>query len=217
MIKHIIFDCDGVLIDTEMIAAEIVSDYLRSKGLDISAEQFIAHYTGKTFTDIFNDLKMSGELNPAIDTTSAIASLDAQIKSNQRAIEGAIHTLKSLDLPFSVVSNSAYDYVMEAMVKLGVQSLVHNRIFCAEMVERGKPDPMVYLLAVEKIDLLKEEILVVEDSTTGVQASIAAGLKTIGFLGGSHIRDGHGTKLISQGCFKTVHDHHELLDFLQNC
>lgn len=213
MIKHIIFDCDGVLIDTEIVAAEIVSEYLRSEGADISTEQFITEFTGKTFTDIINSLKVDGRLRANLDTAAVVPQLDDTIRQNQRPIKGAIEMLKGLSLPFSVVSNSARDYVIEALEKLGVLDLVNDRVFSADMVAKGKPSPLVYELAVSEIGLEKNELIVVEDSSAGVTSSLAAGLNTIGFLGGSHIRDGHGQKLMDMGTSQTINDHTELTEF----
>lgn len=215
MVKHIIFDCDGVLIDTEIVAAEIVSEYLRSEGADISTEQFITEFTGKTFTDIINSLKVDGRLRADLDTAAIVPQLDDTIRQNQRPIEGAIEMLKGLGLPFSVVSNSARDYVIEALEKLGVLDLVNDRVYSADMVAKGKPSPLVYDLAVSEIGLEKNELIVVEDSSAGVTSSLAAGLNTVGFLGGSHIRNGHGQKLMDMGTSRTIKDHTELSEFFR--
>ena len=215
MIKHIIFDCDGVLIDTEIVAAEIVSDYLRSEGADISTEHFIKEFTGKTFTDIINLLKSENRLGKDVDTAQVVPQLDDEIRKNQRPIVGATEMLKGLDLPFSVVSNSARDYVIEALEKLEVLPIVNNRVFSADMVDRGKPSPLVYELAVKEIGLHKHELVVVEDSAAGVTASVAANLQTIGFLGGSHIRSGHDQRLLDLGCYTTIKDHTDLSNELK--
>jgi HAD superfamily hydrolase (TIGR01509 family) len=214
MVQHIIFDCDGVLIDTEIVAAEVVSAYLRSEGTDISTEQFIAEFTGKTFTDIINLLKQSQRLRPDVDTATVVPRLDDTIRENQRPINGAVKMIQSLSLPFSVVSNSAKDYVIEALEKLEVYHLVEERVFSAEQVAQGKPSPLVYELAVQHIGLSKQQLIVVEDSSAGVMASRAADLKTIGFLGGSHIRQGHDEKLLSLGVHQNAKDHADLSQLL---
>lgn len=214
MIKHIIFDCDGVLIDTEIVAAEIVSEYLRTEGVAISTEEFIAQFTGNTFTDIIESLKRDGELSDELDTASVMPALDLQIRNSQRPISGAPALLQKLHLPFSVVSNSALDYVKEALEKLNVLALVEDRIFSAEQVAKGKPSPLVYEFALNEISLRKEEVLVIEDSASGVMASTAAGLTTYGFLGGSHIQKGHEEKLMSLGCIATIKDHQQLAQTL---
>lgn len=214
MIKHIIFDCDGVLIDTEIVAAEIVSEYLRTEGVSITTEQFIRQFTGNTFTDIIESLKSDGQLPEELDTGAVVPGLDQDIRNNQRPIAGATQLLQGLRLPFSVVSNSALDYVEEALEKLEVIDLVQDRVFSAEQVAKGKPSPLVYQLAMNTLGYAKEEVLVIEDSASGVMASTAAGLTTYGFLGGSHIQKGHDQKLMSLGCKATIKDHHHLAEML---
>ena len=210
MIKHILFDCDGVLIDTEIVAAEVVTNWLHSEGVSIDLETYIAEYTGKAFSDIINILKSKQLIDPEIDLSEVVPMLDGLIKDNQRPIDGVQDMLSAVNLPSSCVSNSAKAYVELALQKLNITSHFGGRIYSAEMVEKGKPDPAVYHLAIAKSGNKKDEILVVEDSTAGVNASVEAGLQTIGFLGGSHVRKGLEEKLLSCGASTTVSSHAEL-------
>lgn len=215
MIKHILFDCDGVLIDTEIVAAEVVTNWLNSENVLITIEEFIKDYTGKTFTDIINILKENGSLKPDLDVTQVVPKFDAFIRENQRPIHGVRDMLNSLTIPRSVVSNSDKDYVALALEKLEITHHFEGRIYSAEMVSKGKPDPAVYTLALSELSLSKEEVIVVEDSVSGVIAAKAAGLKTIGYLGGSHVRTGHANQLLMAGVDVLVKDHaslsHQLL------
>ncbi len=214
--KHILFDCDGVLIDTEIVAAEEVTKWLNSEGVSIDLETYIAEYTGKTFTDIINILKDKKLLDQNINLVEVVPMLDNLIKENQSPIPGVWKMIESINLPISCVSNSAKDYVELALEKLGISDRFGGRVYSAEMVAKGKPDPAVYQLAIEKTMVPKEEIMVVEDSLAGVVASSAAGLKTIGFLGGSHVRDGLKEKLSEAGAFTTVSNHRELKAFIEH-
>lgn len=208
--KHIIFDCDGVLIDTEIVAAEVTVDWLNSEKVNISVEEFILEHTGKTFSNIINQLKAEGYLKASLKTEAIVPLLDDQIKARVRPILGISDLLDRISSSKSVVSNSAAGYVVEALEKIGVSHHFGNRVFSAEMVALAKPSPLVYRLAMDTIQVPKEEIIVVEDSYTGVQAALAAGLTTIGFLGGSHIQPGHGEKLKQLGVFDVAHSHKEL-------
>lgn len=216
MIKHILFDCDGVLIDTEIVAAEVVTHWLNSEGVDIDIETFIADYTGKTFSDILEILKLKMLLASNIDTREAVMFMDEEIRKNMRPITGVYEMLEQVPVTSSMVSNSAVDYVLEAIGLLKADHIFERRVFSAEMVRKGKPDPAVYLLALEKLGLNKEEVMVVEDSVAGVTASTAAGLNTIGFLGGTHVRNGHGERLKALGAAELVHNHQELSTYLNN-
>jgi HAD superfamily hydrolase (TIGR01509 family) len=214
MIKHILFDCDGVLIDTEIVAAEVVTNWLISEGVDINIETFIADYTGKTFTDILEILKAKQLLAASTATREAVVFMDEEIRRNMRPIVGVKEMLSGVPVTASMVSNSAEDYVLEAIELLEANHIFQKRVFSAEMVPKGKPDPAVYLLALEKLNLNKEEVLVIEDSVAGVTASTAAGLKTVGFLGGTHVRNGHGEKLKELGALDLVRSHKELTEYL---
>jgi len=216
MIKHILFDCDGVLIDTEIVAAEVVTNWLNSEGVGIDIEAFIRDYTGKTFSDIINILKGQGDLNADLDLSLVVPELDNEIRDNQRPIDGVWAMLDSLKTARSVVSNSAKDYVELALEKLEITHHFEGRIYSAEMVAKGKPDPGVYLLALEELSLSPEEVLVIEDSVAGVTASKAAGLKTIGYLGGSHVRKGHANQLLMAGVDAIVQDHAALTHYLSD-
>lgn len=210
MTKHLLFDCDGVLIDTEIVAAEVVTDWLQSENVDIDIEAYILNYTGKTFTDIITILKTNGELDASLNVAAIVPQLDAVIRENQRPITGVWEMLDSLTTPRSVVSNSAKDYVELALDKLKITHHFEGRIFSADMVKKGKPSPDVYELALKTLSLSPKEVVVIEDSVAGVTAALAAGLHTIGYLGGSHVRDGLGQVLMNAGAKTLAHDHADL-------
>ena len=208
--KHIIFDCDGVLIDTEIVAAEVVTDWLHTEKVDITVEEFIHTHTGKLFRNILKELMEAGSLRKDLHIPSVMVELDKQVRDNMRIIDGVLPMLNSIGLPKSVVSNSDVDYVEEALEKFGLAPHFEAPVFSAEMVADGKPSPMVYELAIDTIGVAKESIIAIEDSYTGVQAATRAGIPTIGFLGGSHIRDGHAERLQSLGVIGLASNHQEL-------
>lgn len=214
MIEHIIFDCDGVLIDTEMVAAEVVVDWLHTEQVDITVEQFIREHTGKTFTSIINQLKQQQHLPSHLDTHSTMLELEGLVRNNMRPINGVGSMLEQIKLPKSVVSNSNIDYVEEALQKFSITHHFTDTIFSAEMVAHAKPSPMVYELALNTLGKDKAKVVAIEDSYTGVQAATSAGIPTIGFLGGSHILNGHGERLKSLGVIGLAKDHEELAEML---
>lgn len=214
MIEHIIFDCDGVLIDTEMVAAEIAVKWLHTQQVDITVEEFIRDHTGKTFTGILNQLREEKQLPANLNVHSTMLTMEAEIRSNMRPIGGVNDMLDQLDLPKSVVSNSNIDYVEDALEKFSITHHFTETIFSAELVAHAKPSPMVYQFALNNLGITADQVVAIEDSYTGVQAAISAGIPTIGFLGGSHILDGHGERLQSLGVIGLAKDHKELTEML---
>ena len=210
MIKHIIFDCDGVLIDTEIVAAEVVSDWLSNQGIAMSTHQFIVEHTGKLFSNILKEYMTAGSLPADLNIAEVMKLLDPEVRSRMRPIAGVKEVLESVALPKSVVSNSEINWVEEALDKFGWQSHFQKPVFSAESVAQGKPSPLVYQLAMDTLGVAQSEVITVEDSYTGVQAALAAGIKTIGFLGGSHITPDHAARLEGMGVAAVANDHAHL-------
>ncbi len=216
MLKHIIFDCDGVLLDTEIVAAEVMSAWLRENQVNITTESFIQNHTGKTFSGIIRELQAANELSSDLDIRLGVREIETNVKSNIRPISGVQKALAQIDLPKSVVSNSSVNYIENALSKFKIEHHFKGSLFSSEQVAAPKPSPLVYELAMQEIGIPKGDIVVVEDSTTGVMAAHKAGLQVIGFLGGSHILDGYKERLLDVGAFTTVNDHLELMDFIKN-
>lgn len=212
--KHIIFDCDGVLIDTEIVAAEVVSDWLGTKGIEISTNQFIVEHTGKMFSNILKEYMAAGELPHDLSIPNVVQLLDPEVRNRMRPIAGVKALLESIALPSSVVSNSDISWVEEALDKFGWSQHFQRPVYSAESVAQGKPSPLVYQLALDTIGVDNSEVIAVEDSYTGVQAALAAGIKTIGFLGGSHILGNHAARLESLGVSAMANDHAHLQTIL---
>ena len=214
MIKHIIFDCDGVLIDTEIVAAEVVSQWLGKKGIGITTNQFIVEHTGKLFRNILKEYMDKGQLPADLDISKVVQELDPLVRNNMRPIAGVKEVLDSIALPKSVVSNSDIDWVEDALDKFGWNGYFQKLVYSAESVAQGKPSPLVYQLALDTLGIDKSEAIAIEDSYTGVQAALAAGITTIGFLGGSHILGDHEDRLNSLGVAAMARDHEHLQSIL---
>ena len=216
MIRHVIFDCDGVLLDTEIVAAEVMASWLSKNGHAITTARFIERHTGKTFSGIMRELQKDQLLESDLDIAAGVSEIEGEVKANIRLINGLENALDTIALPKSVVSNSGVDYVRRSLQRYAVDHHFEERIFSSEMVALPKPSPLVYELAIKTLQVPKEEIVVIEDSSTGVQAALAAGLQVIGFLGGSHILPGHADRLTKVGASKVAHDHSDLVDILAN-
>ncbi|MEM6523991.1 MAG: HAD family phosphatase [Bacteroidota bacterium] len=210
--KQLIFDCDGVLVDTEIVAAQVMVELLQSYGVKIEVPDYIQQFTGKTFTGILDSLQISldEELEKIAKRTEHL------IYSRLKAIPGMQDLLLKQTLPLAIVSNSATWQVQKAIKFLQIEKLIGHNFFSSDMVSRPKPFPDVYLKAAEANVVDPSDCLVIEDSVSGATAALAAGMKVIGFCGASHIQKGHNQKLLELGVLKTADNARELNQAVQS-
>lgn len=208
MIKHILFDCDGVLVDTEITAANVMVEAMKEKGADISVKYYLQNLSGSTFSVILNTY--FGSSFKGSEKTKFINKLEQRIVNDVKAIDGVAEMLNSILLPKSIVSNSEIWQVKKEIEKTNISHFFTGHIFSSELVANPKPAPDVYNLAKGNLGLTNNEVLVVEDSITGTKAALAAGLKVIGFSGASHILPGHDQKLLDLGVTQVASSMSEL-------
>ncbi|MTI22730.1 HAD family phosphatase [Fulvivirga sp. RKSG066] len=207
MIKQIIFDCDGVLVDTEITAAQVVIDTLAEYNIPLTKDEYLKKYTGSTFSGTFKKLLSNLSIEQIHDI---VERCERRVYEELQPIKGMAEVVSSLSLPVAVVSNSYLWQVDKALKVSGISESIANR-YSSEQVENPKPAPDVYLLAAERTGYNPKECLVIEDSKSGVTAASAAGMTVIGFLGGSHIINGHGEALKEKGAKLTASTPQELL------
>ena len=212
MIKQIIFDCDGVLVDTEIIAAEVMIELLSGFDIHIDTDQYIQEFTGKAFSDIVRHFNLNS--TPDQDVKSLANQSEHAIYDRLRAIEGMPGLVKSLDLPVAVASNSNTWQVKKALQFLQIEDIVGDAYFSAEMVTLPKPSPEVYQLAAKQTGQKPIHCLVVEDSFSGVRSALDAGMEVIGFCGASHIRPGHAEQLADMGVSSVAFNANELASII---
>ena len=208
MIKHILFDCDGVLVDTEFTAAQVMVEAMTKRGADIDFEYYLHNLSGSTFSailDTYFGASLQGE-----EKTDFIDRLEQKIVAKVEAIRGVEKMLESIKIPMSIVSNSAIWQVKEEVEQSKIDHYFTGHIFSSELVTNPKPAPDVYNLAVKELGLSVEEVLVIEDSLTGAKSALAAGLKVIGFSGASHILPGHNDRLMELGTISVASNMQEL-------
>ena len=208
-LKHIIFDCDGVLVDSEIVAAQVMVPVLTTLGHAITVNHYLAHYTGKTFRHIFSQF----DIDQRVDVDMLIKNVEEKVYQNIKAVEGITDVLEKLDHNKSVVSNSAMHQITAALAAIGHTDTFINR-FSASQVANPKPAPDVYEFAMRHIDEDKAHVLVIEDSISGCTAALAAGLNVVGFCGGKHIMPDHAQKLRNVGVQQIASSSVELLSII---
>lgn len=215
-ISAIIFDCDGVLVDSEFIASQVSLRMLEPYGVAMTAKDYARLFAGKVEEDIIGVIKKEYNINLPEDYVPKLKlAIEHALDNELQPIPGVKETLSNIQKKVGVASNSRLVRVIHSLKIADLSDIFEKNLFAAEMVAQPKPHPDVYLLAAEKLHADPSECLVVEDSVTGVTAAAAAGMHVIGFLGASHIYEGHGQKLMQAGAFTTAEDMEMLNALLQ--
>lgn len=187
-IRLIIFDCDGVLIDSEPLAMRVLLRALATAGLDVTAESGFRNFLGRSFSAISESLDDLHGLR--LDGAAIEAMRDdlfATYRAELKPMAGLVETLPRLGVPFCVASSSEMRRIETSLEITGLTERFGTRLFSASMVERGKPAPDLFLHAAREMGVPPEQCLVVEDSPAGIIAAKKAGMRVFAFTGGSHI------------------------------
>ena len=200
MLKHILFDNDGTLVDSEIIAVRGTLNVLRRHGFEMTEREFSQRFPGLLERDIAVILARDhGAQIPENYLDLLKAEHRHAFQHELRAIPGMTALFRQIRLPKSMVSNASVAHVEHCLRKVRLRGALNGHIFSAEHVTHPKPQPDVYLFALEKLELRPADTLVVEDSPVGVMAAKQAGLRVAGFLGAAHIHDGHEERLRDAG------------------
>ncbi|WP_074380896.1 HAD family hydrolase [Bartonella doshiae] len=219
-IDLIIFDCDGVLVDSEYLAAKIGSQLLKKAGYEISPEELSERYAGLIFPDILKHVEQEIEKPISAHLIDQMTNLfRTQIKTELRAINGikeAVENIKSL-YPYCICSNAKSVDIKEMLTHVGLYNLFENKIFSAPEVgtKKTKPAPDIFLFAAQQLHAAPQNTIVIEDSVHGVHAATAAGMRVVGFTGGSHSYLSHSNALVDAGAETAIAKHAHLAEVLE--
>jgi len=191
--KLIIFDCDGTLVDSEVIASEVFPSVWSSMGLSMTADYFLTHFVG-TGSDA-EIVKQTMALLPPNAMEIADQKFDEELKSRLQPVMGMKDLLQDLNHDTCVASNSSLAYVNEALKFTGLLPFFQNRVFSSRQLARPKPAPDVFLHAAQTLGYSPDNCLVIEDSRSGILAAKNAKMKVIGFMGGLHFNQALKEKL----------------------
>ena len=194
----IIFDCDGVLIDSEILSCRCLSDVLAGYGIKLGVDQALDLFLGRSVTAVREHYEALGHLIPEQFAAELKVRIRAAFLSSLCPVEGVSSVLEDLRIPHCVASSSDIDRVSFSLSLTGLALHFDTRVYTSQMVKRGKPAPDLFVYAAERMQVDPHRTLVVEDSVSGVKAGKAAGMTVWGFVGGSHYQSRDGKAILRE-------------------
>lgn len=220
-IEAVLFDCDGVLVDSEVVGLDDSAAFLATLGFSWSPRDLILKFTGMR-DDLFRAELLEGYADilgraPSAEEAQALyEGLMAARRANlhqMQSVEGAVATVQlvaELGIPRAVASSSRQEHLDSKIERYGFAHHVAPHVYSAELCDHGKPAPDIFLYAAERLGIAPEKCLVIEDSRFGVEAGLAAGMEVWGFTGGGHCFDNHGETLQFFGASRVYATHFAL-------
>ena len=192
----VIFDCDGVLVDSEMLSCRCLTEVLATYGISLGLDQALDLFLGRSISAVFEHYRALGRTIPEQFSAELGAGVRTALIAALRPIEGVDSVLKDLQVPHCVASSSDIERVSLSLSLTGLAPHFETRLYTSQMVKRGKPAPDLFLHAAERMRADPRRTLVIEDSVSGVMAGKAAGMTVWGFVGGSHYRARDGKAIL---------------------
>jgi len=183
----VIFDCDGVLVDSEPIAARLTAEAVSELGWPMTPELAKSEFLGDTFANIIRRVEQHIGHSvppdwPARSQASLLAALEREL-APVRGVRSAIETLRAAGATLAVGSQGSHDKMRLTLAVTELLPYFEGRIFSATQVSHPKPAPDLFLLAANTLGFSPQQSVVIEDSTRGVQAALAAGMRVLGYTG----------------------------------
>jgi HAD superfamily hydrolase (TIGR01509 family) len=192
----VIFDCDGVLVDSEMLSCQCLCELLGEYGIELSVEQVLQLFLGQSATAVRHYCRQRGHPVPETFLADLKSRVQESFRRSLQPIPGVGAVLSSLQMPFCVASSSDLDRVALSLALTGLAPHFGSRLYSSQLVERGKPAPDLFLHAAAQMRTDPMRTLVIEDSVSGVSAAKAAGMTAWAFIGGSHYRSRDGRSML---------------------
>ena len=217
MIKNIIFDFDGVLVDSEILVAKAFAKYMQNSGIDIDEKEF-ASLAGKKTVQVIDILSKKYSIQDQQKFFTDIMDIGSNIYKKELAtVKGAYDFVRNLKLNIFIGSNSMKERIIDGLQRVNLDKYFQpKQIYSFDLVDRPKPDPDIYLKAIEENNLIKAETIIIEDSAVGVMAGVAAGVKVIGLTAGGHWHEERDEKeLLEAGAFAVTNDYKKITELIK--
>jgi HAD superfamily hydrolase (TIGR01509 family) len=207
----IIFDCDGVLVDSEVISCRAHAETLTRHGYPITAEQVLHRFLGVSDREARLAIETEMGRTLPVDFESQMKQAALRLYADHlHLIPHVAETIAAIGLPKCVASSGTPEKIRHGLTCAGLYDRLAPHIFSAVQVKRGKPAPDLFLFAAKQMRTAPERCVVIEDSVPGVTGARAAGMTVLGFHGGSHCTPGHAAMLRAAGAAATFGDMRQL-------
>lgn len=185
----IIFDCDGVLVDSEPLAMRVLLDAIAARGVTIDEATAYDRLLGRSLASVIETVERDFGVTLAPDALESMRErLYDLFRRELRVMPGIAAALARLRLPVCVASSSQMERIRLSLEITGLSSWFGEHVFSAVMVARGKPAPDLFLFAANRMGVAPSRCIVIEDSPAGIAAARAAGMRVLAFTGGGHAR-----------------------------
>ena len=212
MIKNIIFDFDGVIVDSEILASNAYAKYFKKLGYFIKEEKFY-QYAGKKTVEVIDTLSQKYKIENKEKFAQEIFSIVSEIYSNDlKLVDGAQEYISKSSRNHFIGSNSNKNRILDGLKFVGLDRIfLSDQVYSFDMVKRPKPDPDIYLKVLNDNSLNREESVIIEDSGVGVKAATAAGVRVFGLTAGKHWHSNRDkNELFDNGALNVFSDYESL-------
>jgi HAD superfamily hydrolase (TIGR01509 family) len=215
-IDLVIFDCDGVLVDSEVISCRAHADVLSRHGYPITSDQVFERFLGRSTRQANIEIETElGRKLPEAYHGDLQDELFRAFEADLEAIRGIRDVLDVINQRVCVASSGSHQRMRVSLGSTGLYERLAPNIFSASQVKNGKPAPDLFLFAANEMGVPPERCVVIEDSLAGIAGARAAGMTVFGFHGGSHCREGHAETLHRAGADLLFADMHQLPELVR--
>tara|TARA_B110000263_G_C15272716_1_gene494303 strand:+ start:408 stop:1067 length:660 start_codon:yes stop_codon:yes gene_type:complete len=214
MIKNIIFDFDGVIADSEILVARAFSKFLKSQNIQFSEKEF-SIYAGKKTIQIIDELSEKFKIKDQKVFFDEIMNISNNIYSSDlQPVIGVNNFLENNSRNIFIGSNSLKKRIIIGLKNIKLDHFfTDDKIFSFDLVKNPKPHPDIYLKIIKTHNLNKNETIIIEDSSVGVQSGVAAGIKVVGLTAGGHWHEGRcKQELIDSGASYLINNYEKLME-----
>lgn len=179
----VIFDCDGVVVDSERLVFEVFGSFIRSLGVHITDAETREQFLGRSLADCMAIVeRLAGKPAPSGALERYTAERDRVLGERVQPVEGIREVIEALTIPYCIASSGGYDKMRITLGTTKLMPLFEGRLFSATEVPRAKPAPDIFLFAAERMSASPARTAVIEDTVNGVRAGRAAGMTVFGYV-----------------------------------